>query len=148
MLLHDCQIITDDMLLTSSHLHVALYIGSLATAPWCWAYQDPLSPPAHLGVCERGDGVSAHCHGSLGPKVRRRSLVTSSQSCFLSPPLTLCLPLSVRWRSQQEKKKSLGVCVWSSNALCQLAVPTVTVEIHLFCWRPFCVAESCQPQQS
>lgn len=54
MLLHDCQIITNDMLLTSSHLHVALYNGSLAMTPWRGVYHDPLSPPAHLEFGSEG----------------------------------------------------------------------------------------------
>lgn len=119
MLLDDCQIISDDMLLTSSDLHVALYIVSLATAPWRRAYQDPLSPPAHS---ESGTvWVSAGCHHSFGPKSAIASLVMSSQSRFVSFP-SLTLSFSVRWCRH---RKSPAVYIRSPNALCQLAVPAV-----------------------
>lgn len=126
MLPHDCQIITDDMLLTSSHLHVALHIGSLA--PWRRAYLDPLSPSAHLESGCEGTSV-CRVPSQLCPGECRHSLVTSSHSRFVSF-LSLRLPFSVRWCAHRKKKRR-SVCIRSPNALCQLAVPAVSVEIRL-----------------
>lgn len=130
MLLYDCQIITDDMRLTSSHLHVAPQISSLATAPWHRAYQEPLSPPAHLESGSDGRGVGREClQGAITALAQRAPL----QPCHVeSVPLRL-FPLSVflfsvRWCAH---RKSPAVCIRSPNALCQLAVPAVTVEIRL-----------------
>jgi len=112
---------------SSPHLHAALYIGLLATVLWCWAYQDPLSHHLHTcGVWEHGDGLSAGCHHSFGPKspIAALSYWVSPASSLFSP----CLPFLVRWCTRW---KSLAVCIRSPNALCQLAVPAVTVEIHL-----------------
>lgn len=48
--------------------------------------------------------------------------------------LSLHLPFSVRWCAHREEK--LAVCSRRPNALCQPAVPMVSAEICLFCWRP------------
>lgn len=123
MLPHDCQIITDDMLLTSSHLHVALHVGSLALPPGLSASS---LATCTLGVWERGGGVSAGCHHSFGPKSAVAALSRRVSPASPLPPLRL--PFSVRWRSH---RKSPAVWIRSPNALCQLAVPAVTVEIRL-----------------
>lgn len=84
MLLHDCQIITNDMLLTSSRLHVALYNGSLAMAPWhrgVYLY-DALPPPAYL---ESGSDGNGRLHGAIN------RVVTLIQSHFVSSPLSIFL---------------------------------------------------------
>lgn len=118
MLLDDCQIISDDMLLTLSHLHVALYIVSLATAPWRRAYQDSLSPPA------QSEWGGTEClQGAITALAQR----APSQPCHVDSVLlhlfpSLTLSFSGRWCTH---RKSLAVYIRSPNALCQLAVPAV-----------------------
>lgn len=127
MPLGDCQIITNDMLLTSSHSHVAAYVGSLALVPWRGAQHDALSPPAESG--SRGRSVCGVPAYSFDPTERHRSLVTPSQSHAVSSLLHLPFFLFlVRWRRH---RRSPAVCIRSPNSLCQLAVPAVTVGIHL-----------------
>lgn len=128
MLPHDCQIITDDMLLTSSHLHVALHIGSLA--PWRRGLSGSALTICTLGVWGRGDEC---LQGAITALAQR----APSQPCHVaSAPLRL-FPLSpsslfsVRWcaHRQTNNQKIRSVCIRSTNAGCQLAVPAVSVEI-------------------
>lgn len=127
MLLHDCQIITNDMLLTSSHLHVALYIGSLAMVPWRGDYHDPLSPPAHV---ESGSQRIERLQGAIIALAHR----APSQPCHVeSVPLRLfpSLHLPFLWSGDVHTEKTRSSASGALTVSCQLAVPAVTVEIHL-----------------
>lgn len=134
MLFYDCFIITIDVLLTSSpHLHAALCISSFVMLLRSWDCQDQLSsPPANFGVGERWGSIHRE-PSQFWPKEYHQSLVMPIKYRFVSllysPFLFFFLFLFlVRWCPLW---KSSTVCIQNLNAFCQLAVPAVTVEIHL-----------------
>lgn len=97
-----------------------------------WACQD--QPSHHLQTLEKGSGggVFTGSHHSFGPKntIKALSCRLSTASSLFSIHLSFFFPFLflVRWCPLW---KSPTVCIQNLNAFCQLAVPAVTVEIHL-----------------
>lgn len=115
----DWEIITGDTLLTSLYLPVPV-------SKWCRDLPNS-TQPLTLAVC------------IVRAQVRSRQCLPLKPCHVESVPLhlfllSLHLPFSVRWFAHGEEK--LAVCSRRPNALCQPAVPMVSAEICLFCWRP------------
>lgn len=115
------------MLLSSSHLHVALHISSLATAPWCRGRSG-----STLTTCTLGSLGSEGTEGLQGA-ITALAQRAPSQPCHVESVALRLFPLKVfLFRSGDVRiEKAPAVCIRSPNALCQLAVPAVTVEIRL-----------------
>lgn len=116
----DWSIITGDTLLTSLYWPVPV-------SKWCWDLPNS-TKPLTLAVC------------IVRAQVRSRQSLPLKPCHAESVPLHLFFPLPpssfpVRWCAHGEEK--LAVYSRRPNALCQPAVPMVSAEICLFCWRPY-----------
>lgn len=108
------------MLLTSSHFHLVFHMSLLVSGS--------TRTTCTLRVSlRRGEAASAGRRHSFGPKSAVAALSSQVSPCAVSSP-----PSASFLSQVMHMQKGLDVCIRSPNALCQLAVPTVTEEIHLF----------------